>query len=98
MMTIGSHELRGKLVTLQQPFVVLKKKKRKQKREAASAINNDNAVTDEVCVSLEGERIKESNARDDSFPAAASCQTEYEIWAVIRKKMMFDEYPAAIMR
>ena len=62
-MTIASHELKGKVIELKEPFLVLRKRKRS------------------------------SNEEEDK-----KGNVEFEITGMIKKKVLFDNYPKSIMR
>ena len=63
-MTIASHELKGKVIELKEPFLVLRKRKRSSEEE--NQFNSD--------------------------------KVEFEITGIIKKKILFDNYPKSIMR
>ena len=65
-MTIASHELKGKVIELKEPFLVLRKRKRSSEEEEENQFNRD--------------------------------KVEFEITGIIKKKILFDNYPKSIMR
>jgi len=65
MMTIGNHELRGKVEKLANPFLVMKK--------------------------VVGGSSSNRSSQD-------SQDVSYEVAAIIKKKLLFTEYPNAIIR
>ena len=83
-LTLGSHELKGKIETLKQPFVVMKKKRKR----GESADGGDGDSSSKMDIDSSGEResqmIKES--------------VSYEVAGIVKKKMLFDNYPKSIMR
>ena len=89
-MTLGSHELKGRVEDLKQPFVVMKKKKRKRDGDGSGGGGGDDGGGD--CSS---EMDIDSSAPAPSLSGAA---VSYEVAGVVKKKMMFDNYPKSIMR
>uniref|UniRef100_A0A6U6DE37 Chromosome transmission fidelity protein 8 n=1 Tax=Odontella aurita TaxID=265563 RepID=A0A6U6DE37_9STRA len=67
VMTMGSHELKGKVEELKQPFVILRKRKRPENG-------------------------------GDVGGGSGGGETSFEVAGIIRKKMLFDQYPKSIMR
>jgi hypothetical protein len=74
---IGTHELRGVIQDLAQPFCVLQK----QKQEQTSQSNNNNPT------------MEKGNSHD---PRDGTCR--YEIAGVVRRKILFANYPKTLMR
>ena len=89
-MTLGSHELKGRVEDLKQPFVVMKKKKRKRDGDGSVGGGGDDGGGD--CSS---EMDIDSSA---SAPSLSGAAVSYEVAGVVKKKMMFDNYPKSIMR
>jgi hypothetical protein len=84
IMTLGSHELKGKVETLKQPFVVMKKKRKR----GESADDGDGDSSSKMDIDSSGER--ESPILKESV--------SYEVAGIVKKKMLFDNYPKSIMR
>ena len=89
-MTLGSHELKGRVEDLKQPFVVMKKKKKRKRDGDSSGGGGDDGGGD--CSS--GMDIDSSA----SAPSLSGAAVSYEVAGVVKKKMMFDNYPKSIMR
>ena len=89
-MTLGSHELKGRVEDLKQPFVVMTKKKRKRDGDGSGGGGGDDGGGD--CSS--GMDIDSSA----SAPSLSGAAVSYEVAGVVKKKMMFDNYPKSIMR
>ena len=87
-MTLGSHELKGRVEDLKQPFVVMKKRKRDDDGSGGGGGNGG------------GDGGDGSSEMDIDSPASApsSAAVSYEVAGVVKKKMMFDNYPKSIMR
>ena len=85
-MTLGSHELKGKVETLKQPFVVMKKKKRKRDESGEGGDGGDSFSKMDIDSTDEG-------ALDKSGESVS-----YEVAGIVTKKMLFDNYPKSIMR
>ena len=88
-MTLGSHELKGRVEDLKQPFVVMKKKKRKRDGDGSGGGGGGDGGD---CSS---EMDVDSSA---SAPSLSGAAVSYEVAGVVKKKMMFDNYPKSIMR
>eukprot|EP00563_Minutocellus_polymorphus_P018654 CAMPEP_0197721120 /NCGR_PEP_ID=MMETSP1434-20131217/4275_1 /TAXON_ID=265543 /ORGANISM="Minutocellus polymorphus, Strain CCMP3303" /LENGTH=146 /DNA_ID=CAMNT_0043306079 /DNA_START=42 /DNA_END=482 /DNA_ORIENTATION=- len=79
VMTLGSHELKGKVENLKQPFVVLKKKRKREDENGEGGGGGDSP--------------------DDMASASLSAASvSYEVAGIVKKKMLFDNYPKSIMR
>lgn len=91
-MTLGSHELKGRVEDLKQPFVVMKKKKRKRDGDGSGGGGGDDGGGD--CSS---EMDIDSSASAPA-PSLSGAAVSYEVAGVVKKKMMFDNYPKSIMR
>ena len=85
VMTVGSHELRGKIEVLKQPFVVLRKRKRRSEGAAGAGCGSPDSLS-------ERHRGAKSNDADDTAGFSL------EMAGVVSKKMLFDRYPKSIMR
>lgn len=88
-MTLGSHELKGRVEDLKQPFVVMKKKR---KRDGDGCGGDGGGGDGGDCSS---EMDVDSSA---SAPSLSGAAVSYEVAGVVKKKMMFDNYPKSIMR
>lgn len=91
-MTLGSHELKGRVEDLKQPFVVMKKKKRKRDGDGSGGGGGGGGDGGGDCSS---EMDIDSSA---SAPSLSGAAVSYEVAGVVKKKMMFDNYPKSIMR
>ena len=86
-MTLGSHELKGRVEDLKQPFVVMKKRKRDDDGGAGGGNGGGDG----------GDGSSEMDI-DSSASALSGAAVSYEVAGVVKKKMMFDNYPKSIMR
>ena len=91
-MTLGSHELKGRVEDLKQPFVVMKKKKRKRDGDGSGGGGGDDGGGD--CSS----EMDIDSSASASAPSLSGAAVSYEVAGVVKKKMMFDNYPKSIMR
>lgn len=85
-MTLGSHELKGKVETLKQPFVVMKKKKRKRDESREGGDGGDSFSKMDI------------DSTDEGALAKSGESVSYEVAGIVTKKMLFDNYPKSIMR
>lgn len=85
-MTLGSHELKGKVETLKQPFVVMKKKKRKRDESGEGGDGGDSFSKMDI------------DSTDEGALAKSGESVSYEVAGIVTKKMLFDNYPKSIMR
>ena len=85
-MTLGSHELKGKVETLKQPFVVMKKKKRKRDESGEGGYGGDSFSKMDI------------DSTDEGALAKSGESVSYEVAGIVTKKMLFDNYPKSIMR
>eukprot|EP00591_Stephanopyxis_turris_P010966 CAMPEP_0195512002 /NCGR_PEP_ID=MMETSP0794_2-20130614/4129_1 /TAXON_ID=515487 /ORGANISM="Stephanopyxis turris, Strain CCMP 815" /LENGTH=137 /DNA_ID=CAMNT_0040639715 /DNA_START=53 /DNA_END=466 /DNA_ORIENTATION=+ len=83
VITVGSHELRGKIEKLQQPFVVMEK----------IFESTDTCENKDIKDHCEQQHHGEMNR--DTEPGGG---VQYHVAGVIRKKLLFDQYPKSIMR
>ena len=88
-MTLGSHELKGRVEDLKQPFVIMKKKR---KRDGDGCGGDGGGGDGGDCSS---EMDVDSSA---SAPSLSGAAVSYEVAGAVKKKMMFDNYPKSIMR
>ena len=86
IMTLGSHELKGKVETLKQPFVVMKKKKRKRDESGEGGDGGDSFSKMDI------------DSTDEGALAKSGESVSYEVAGIVTKKMLFDNYPKSIMR
>ena len=84
-MTLGSHELKGKVETLKQPFVVMKKK-RKRDESGEGGDGGDSSSKMDI------------DSADQGALATSGESVSYEVAGIVKKKMLFDNYPKSIMR
>ena len=101
-MTLGSHELKGKVENLKQPFVVMRKKRKRDDTEcrptctyaAGTRTGNGDFSSGDVkkndCTMMD---VDTGGAK-----SAASSAVMYEVAGVVKKKLLFDNYPKSIMR
>ena len=87
-MTLGSHELKGRVEDLKQPFVVMKKKRKRDGDGSGGGGGGDGG-------DCSSEMDVDSSA---SAPSLSGAAVSYEVAGVVKKKMMFDNYPKSIMR
>ena len=84
-LTLGSHELKGKIETLKQPFVVMKKKR---KRDESGDGGDDGDSFSKMDI----------DSPDEGASAKSGESVSYEVAGIVKKKMLFDNYPKSIMR
>ena len=87
IMIIGTHELRGTIIELQQPFLCLQKKV-KDDQTIDSSTNHDGVV----------HTIDSDDEDNGDRTTTASFSTEYLIRGIIKYKFIFNQYPKTIMR
>ena len=85
-MTLGSHELKGKVETLKQPFVVMKKKRKRDESGEGGGDGGDSSSNMDI------------DSTDQGALAASGESVSYEVAGIVKKKMLFDNYPKSIMR
>ena len=85
-MTLGSHELKGRVEDLKQPFVVMKKKKRKRDESGDDGDGGDSFSMMDI------------DSPDERASAKSGESVSYEVAGIVKKKMLFDNYPKSIMR
>jgi hypothetical protein len=85
-MIVGNHELRGRVEKLAMPFVVMKN---------YHVIGG--AHDEQLNVENGKTQTKEHNSVID-IEANRTIRTSYEVAAIIKKKIIFSEYPNAIIR
>jgi hypothetical protein len=85
-MIVGNHELRGKVEKLAMPFVVMKK---------YHVIGE--APDEQLNVEKGKTQTNELNSVTE-IEAHRTKRTSYEVAAIIKKKIIFSEYPNAIIR
>ena len=90
IMTIGTHELKGKVEDLKQPFVVMKPRKRMNDDE-----NDGGGIHNNHRNGTEKRRKQESNSHGNMD---VDVKEGYEIAGIIKNKILFDRYPKSIMR
>jgi hypothetical protein len=79
---IGHHQLKGTSVNLKEPFAVLRKRKFS---ESGGSSNNNNS--------------NGSSERENKLlKRHGGGKVQYEVAGIVRKKLMFDQYPKSIMR
>ena len=88
-MTLGSHELKGKVETLKQPFVVMKKRKREDENVSSSKRGG-------TIDKMDGKG--DESMMDADACAQSSAPVAYEVAGIVKKKVLFDNYPKSIMR
>jgi hypothetical protein len=84
-MTLGSHELKGKIEKLKQPFVVMRKRKR-----AHGLTGGVDEKLDLESMDTYAATVEDHGSTDGSV--------SYEVAGIITQKMLFDKYPKSIMR
>ena len=84
-LTLGSHELKGKVETLKQPFVVMKKKRKRDE----SGDDGDGG---------DSFSMMDIDSPDERASAKSGESVSYEVAGIVKKKMLFDNYPKSIMR
>ena len=85
VMTLGSHELKGKIEKLKQPFVVMRKRKR-----AHGLTGGVDEKLDLESMDTYAATVEDHGSTDGSV--------SYEVAGIITQKMLFDKYPKSIMR
>ena len=88
IMTLGSHELKGKVETLKQPFVVMKKKKKRKRDESGEGGGDAGDSFSKMDI----------DSTDEGALAKSGESVSYEVAGIVTKKMLFDNYPKSIMR
>ncbi len=89
-MTIASHELKGKVQSLKQPFIVMKPKKRCLENGGNESALNENGQNN-----THSKRIK----LDDGDTEMQVDEKEgYEVAGIVTSKILFDRYPKSIMK
>jgi len=96
-MTLGSHELKGKVEDLKQPFVVMRKKRKRDDADHSSATgaspgkggSNGGDDRSNDCTMMDMNTCEKSSV---------SSAVTYEVAGIVKKKMLFDNYPKSIMR
>jgi hypothetical protein len=86
IMTIGTHELKGKVEDLKQPFVVMKLRKRTNEDN-----NDDNGGINSTVADKRRKLESSGNMNMD-------VKEGYTIAGIVKSKMLFDRYPKSIMR
>lgn len=91
-MTIASHELKGKIQSLKQPFVIMKPRFAGKRNigTSLSTANNDNNQS-------QGSS-KRMKPNDDDGKMEVDEIGGYEVAGVVTSKILFDRYPKSIMR
>jgi Ctf8 len=86
IMIIGSHELKGTIVPLKQPFCVLQKKKNVElKQKKPSIIMEDQ------------QQHQPSNILPPN-DTTSTTTTQYNVIGLVTSKLLFDKYPKTIVR
>ena len=85
IMTIASHELKGKVQTLQQPLVIMKPRSKRTNVESSSASNESNK---RMKVGTDKMDVDKMDEQHDG----------YEVAGVVTSKILFDRYPKSIMK
>jgi len=85
IMTIASHELKGKVQALQQPLVIMKPRSKRTNVESSSASNESNK---RMKVGTDKMDVDKMDEQHDG----------YEVAGVVTSKILFDRYPKSIMR
>lgn len=83
ILILGTRELKGKVQTLPQPFVVMRARKRKE-------------MVDKEGDGHSRKKSRRYSMEPDEERGAID--GEYVVAGVVRKKMLFDAYPKSIMR
>jgi hypothetical protein len=91
VMTVASHELKGKIQPLKQTFVVMKPKSRNSKRNG----DGDASITNSEHNS---KRLKLNDDMHTSSEMEVDEKLGYEVAGVVTSKVLFDRYPKSIMR
>mmetsp|Transcript_22967 Transcript_22967/g.52595 ORF Transcript_22967/g.52595 Transcript_22967/m.52595 type:complete len:100 (-) Transcript_22967:390-689(-) len=97
-MIIGSHELTGRFVPMSKPLTVIRKRKRQAK---FTELREDIPSTDPGCA----KSAKSAKFCTDASDNVLGMQLEkhnsqtvvYEVVGMVKKKILFDKYPKAIM-
>ena len=113
-MIIGSHELRGKIETLKQPFVVLKKRIYGNDANDYDSMDNEKEplekkrktnpsdVKNELCNKPNSTKDKDNTSfqlrKGDSNNCVDNVKVSYEIAGIISKRLLFNSYPKSILR
>ena len=88
IMIIGTHELRGTIIELQQPFVCLQKHTKGMPRVP----NDETAVP---MMESDNDNDMDDRRRNATTPIVS---TEYVIRGIVKYKFIFNQYPKTIMR
>ncbi len=89
-MTIASHELKGKVESLKQPFIVMKPRKRCIEKAGDDSAQDDNGQN-----KIYSKRIK---LDDGDTEMQVDEQEGYEVAGIVTSKILFDRYPKSIMK
>lgn len=87
IMIIGTHELRGTIIELQQPFLCLQKKVKDDQ-------TNDGSTKNDGIIHM----IDSDDEDNDDRTTTTSFSTEYVIRGLVKYKFIFNQYPKTIMR
>jgi hypothetical protein len=86
IMIIGTHELRGKIIELPQPFLCLQK----HIHDPGQSHNNSSNV--------DAMPLAEHETDPDTATTTTTNATEYVIRGIVKYKFIFNQYPKTIMR
>ena len=93
---IGSHELRGKIEELKQPFVVMRPQISSTQNKRQRLENGGAKIMNE---SNENSRIISDNQKDTNGNTKNDQSTRiYQMVGVVKKRFLFDRYPKSIVR
>lgn len=87
-MIIGNHELKGSAISLREPFAVLRKRKRK-------------GAPPKTAPAIASEGISHDHDASSTTVGSTSSRrggVRLEVVGIVRRKLMFDQYPKSIMR
>lgn len=92
-MIIGTHQLKGKVEQLQEPFCIME-----QERFDDGDDDNDENFRDDNDDEKKTESTEQQDKSVSEYTKSTSSKTSYNIVGIIRQKFLFNQYPKTIMR
>ena len=98
IMIIGTHELRGTIIELPQPFLCLQKHVREVPNTTTNNINHHQDHDNDIAIDLIGNNDDNHIDNQTDTTTTTVTTTEYFIRGIVKYKFIFNQYPKTIMR